>query len=210
MPEFVPNSWTPQTVLNELYGNTFPLSGDEKSNKSPIHPGLIVGRYYVPFGYVSGGTGSPGNSLIRYVPIFIPHSCKIETLSFIVTTSGTGNVRLGMYTNNGGIPGYLLGSTGTLSTDTTGLKEGMVNNISCTSGWYWLAYAQDTASLTINTLTSSNSHPSYFIGMHTPTGTFSIGSLAANFSFGSLPADAPLTGLTRTSITPTIFVKIGG
>jgi hypothetical protein len=85
----------------------------------------------------AGTSGWSPNYLIGQ-QVFISQTITVTHLGLMVAGGG-GGVRIGLYTNNSGIPGTLLTqAAGTIST--TGLVEFPAGNVVVGAGTYWLMY----------------------------------------------------------------------
>lgn len=111
-------------------------------------------RYGFPTAFTGTSSWSP-NYLIGQ-QLFVSQTITLSHIGLVVE-SGTGGVRIGLYTNNGGIPGSLITQvSGFIST--TGLVEFAAPAVGVAAGTYWLMYNfqnpitrfQSTSSSTVN------------------------------------------------------------
>lgn len=98
-------------------------------------------QYYWIFGGSSSNfTVTAGR--VYYIPVIIPSTRTITDLVVQVKTLSAGNVRMGLYTDSGGVPSSLVYTAGTASTGTTGYKY-INNSQSVAAGLYWIAVQFD-------------------------------------------------------------------
>lgn len=98
-------------------------------------------QYYWIFGGSSSNfTVTAGR--VYYIPVIIPSTRTVTDLVVQVKTLSAGNVRMGLYTDSGGVPSSLVYTAGTASTGTTGYKY-INNSQSVTAGLYWIAVQFD-------------------------------------------------------------------
>lgn len=100
-----------------------------------------TGQYYWVFGG-SSGTVTVTAGRVYYIPVIIPTTRTVTDLVANVTTLAAGNLRMGLYTDSGGVPSSLVYTAGTASTGTTGYKH-INNSQSVTAGLYWIALQFD-------------------------------------------------------------------
>jgi hypothetical protein len=140
--------------------------------------------------------------------------------TFKIKTSGSGNVKVAIYTDNAGEPGDLLSAVNTI----TPVVEGW-NNITITStpvvkdSYYWLSYASDAAigcyqSATGTLRYKTTTYSSFTFPSSAGTGfsslTTSIGLLAAwGFTTPPTPPSAPIIVSPGTAITFKWDISIG-
>ncbi len=96
----------------------------------------------------------------------------LQTLSFFVKTAA-GTLRLGLYSDNHGIPGSLLASTPMFTAKTGWNTANVTNPVKLATGNYWLAYAPSSNSLSFVKKT--------FVGKGYALGQFVYGPLPAIF-----------------------------
>lgn len=146
-----------------------------------VHPGLRSGRVYLPpeLGMpgvacrtnIGAGASSYANDTVYYIPMYIPHRCTLVELSICVRAYSGGPYTwdAGIYTNNNGIAGTLIGSCGSQSHGATGVDPVTVA-IPLDAGWYWQAFVTNTAynvtnwSLEVYTERTSNYDPAMPLG----------------------------------------------
>lgn len=122
--------------------NTLTISSSLSS--VPNSPGLISGGVYSAYRSNSALVTLSANRLYL-IPFRVDYSGSFVKIGIGVNTSiGGSNARLGIYSNNSGVPGTLLLDAGVITTNTTGDREITISQ-SLTPGWYWLALVADQA-----------------------------------------------------------------
>lgn len=125
------------------------------------------------------------NSLRAY-PINIPRVMSIDRIAVHITTGTTGNIRLGIYNDNGsGLPGTLALDSGNMAITGTGVLTATVS-ITLQPGVYWLAYVTDTA----NTLAGFAASGPFLnvLGFGSASFNAGIGNMVlVAHTFGALP-----------------------
>lgn len=99
--------------------------------------------YYLGHGQLSTGTASTGTTAqtMALYPIYVDRPLTLDALAIRVTTLEVGaTVRLGIYNLDSAFePTTLVADYGTVSCDTTGMKEA-AGSTALTPGWYAMAY----------------------------------------------------------------------
>jgi hypothetical protein len=159
--------------------------------------GWVTSRFYLPrFSGTSVASGL-GYGILFAVPIFVPNSITVKTLTFKVTSApgATLNVRMGIYTPSSttNYPSTLV--TGSDSGDvatgtTTGLKTSSTLNsgsgVTLSAGWYWLGF-MNSASVSVSAINNNNTTM-----MEGARDIFGSAALTNIF-------DYPLTGVKQTA-----------
>jgi hypothetical protein len=146
-----------------------------------------VGRYH--FSFLAGSTTNlaiTANSLYAY-PFVVPESQTFDRIAIKVQTLSAGNVRLGIYSDNGTVyPGALLVDAGEVDVGATGVKSLTINQ-TLTAGLYWLVLVGNSTP----TLTGVVSGYSYScIGSSDLTAASNMYWLAG-FPYAALPTPFP-------------------
>lgn len=121
--------------------------------RQPVHPGFVPGRWYQPDG-LGGGTGSGVVALQTSARFFyVSRDIVIDKLAMQVGVASAATTRaiIGIYNDNGGVPGSVLCS-GEVLTDTTGRKEVDFTGAPVTllTGLYWWgAFFESTPQVTV-------------------------------------------------------------
>ncbi|RUR76990.1 hypothetical protein PCC6912_39490 [Chlorogloeopsis fritschii PCC 6912] len=174
-----------------------------------LSPGYVVDRYYTQhYGTLSTNTAIVANS-IRYVPFYVSRRQRFTAIAVEVTTSTTGNARLGIYsTNNTVEPVSLILDAGTIDTGTTGVKEVGID-ITLNAGWYALCIVADAAAsyrcISSNTVSPSQSA----LTGTSPASSSALVGMSASFTYGVLPNSAPMTSFAYGSFCPFFWLKAG-
>lgn len=170
------------------------------ANAGLTGPGYISGRYYMnPFISQSLSTANVGANSMFFVPIYIYKTQTFTGMAYWATAS-TPNARFGVYTNNNGVPGTLVGGTeiGAAAIVTGSTQDrAFTAPVSFTPGWYWMAILTDgTVTLTSST-SSNNNHAIHGVGVLSMTG-MNVRLTAAQ-TYGALPSSAPTASWTEAS-----------
>lgn len=109
------------------------ISGSTVSNQRVWHQ-----AHHSP---LTGATVTVTANRVYYIPIYIGHTTAVRNLR--VSSAGTvttGNVILGIYANNNGLPGSrLVQTSATAVTSGTGYTQIGINWTPTQRGWHWLA-----------------------------------------------------------------------
>ena len=174
--------------------------GGGGSGTSLINPVILASGKYTP---TNGGGMNQGRAAydneISYQPVGITQNCTISTLTVQVTTagtSGTPTLALGLYGDNGGVPGSRI-AYGSLNPAVTG-DQSVTINTPVTPGQYWVAVAHGGNSNT--QLAANNTSPWILPWTVTHTARCLLGVGA------SLPATATIVNVFER--IPTVWMSI--
>lgn len=92
--------------------------------------------------YGGAATITPLLNRAYALPLWPGRSCSLTSIAAEVTLLGVGNLRSGLYLDNGGVPGSLVQDFGTVATGTAGVKTWTPSPISLRPVLYWLVIAQ--------------------------------------------------------------------
>lgn len=147
--------------------------------------GVADGRYYsilLDVNQVSQAVVEADRIHLNPVPFM---GYKFNRIGIEVTTSqANGAIRLGIYSNNNGTPGELLLDAGTVTTDTIGKKE-IVIDFTTPMDWCWLA-ALPSANTICKTINQSG-FPATSVGM-----SDGIWLDSSPHTYGALPQSFPV------------------
>lgn len=179
------------------------LNGEMVELTPPYHIGLLAGRYYsAPAKSMTTNVMSP--DVIYTTFITVPSRTTITKLGFNVTTGLAGNGILGLYKVVGSTLTTLVAQTSSISTATTGEKEGTIS-ATVDAGTYALVGVFSSAS----TLSWHEISSHAAIGASTATG-YSEQAYIAPFTFGALPATANIVPtFAANTIEPHFWYRIG-
>jgi hypothetical protein len=152
-------------------------------------------------------TGAPSANNLRALPFATGKVITLDRIGINVTTLSAGNVRLGIYADDGnGYPGSLVLDAGAQSTGTTGVKELTISQALAANTLYWLAILGDAAP-TIRTIPIAQCLP--FLGLDSAYGTaLGVGWVAA-LTYGALPATFTAGGSAiAADPVPAIAVRV--
>lgn len=159
------------------------LDGDLIEFAPPYHIGLLAGRYYsAPAKSMASPTPVAANTI--YVTfVNIPSRATITKLGFNVTAGSAGNAIIGLYKVKASTLTTIVAQTSSISTATTGAKEGTIS-AEVNAGTYALV-GIFSGTPTIN-WHEVGSHS--VIGSLSPTGYSEVAYISS--AFGALPATA--------------------
>ena len=152
-------------------------------------------------------TGAPSANNLRALPFGTGKIVTADRIGIIVTTGAAGNVRIGIYQDDGnGYPGSLLLDAGAQSTTGTGVKEVTISQALAANTLYWLAILGDAAP-TIRTIPIAQCIP--FLGLDNAYGTaLGVGWLAS-LAYGALPSTFTAGGSAITADpVPAIALRV--
>lgn len=135
--------------------NTITVTESNISDLNHLVSSNKTGYYYsTPF--TSLTTRVLGSNNAQTAPIIFGNDVTATSLNIEVTVAGTTGsvIRLGIYNNNGGIPGTLVVDAGTVSGTTTGAKSITISE-TLAAGQYWIAIASQGAPTTHPTVRAS-------------------------------------------------------
>lgn len=164
--------------------------------------GLVSGRYYsAPLKSMTQNVVAASVIYVTYV--YIPRRCTPVKLGCNVTTAAAGNVILGLYKVKDNQLTTLVSQTGSISTATTGAKEGTVST-QVDSG----VYAIVAVFSGIPTISFHEINTNDMIGASSPTG-YSEQAFISPFTFGALPATANiLPTFAANTIEPHLYFGV--
>lgn len=164
-----------------------------------LHPGIRTNNYYLA-ATVLPGTGNSAifaNS-IYYQPISITGT--VNRIGIEIVTGSAGAARLGLYTNNSGIPGTLILDCGTVDTTNIALVEATIPDMVLRGEWMWMA-AVSNATPTVRNGTLAHG---MIAGASTPSA--GIRAYVGTLAYAALPVAAPaITG--PSTVAPAIWLR---
>jgi hypothetical protein len=177
------------------------LDGDLIEFAPPYHIGLLAGRYYsAPARSMTANAVAANVIYVTFVTV--PRRTTITKLGLNVTVAATGNAILGLYKVKDGTLTTIAAQTGSLSTATTGAKEGAIS-VEVNAGTYAVV-AVFSGTPTINWHEIATHHA---IGSLSPTGFSEFAFIS--FAFGTLPATANIVPtFTANTIEPHLWFRL--
>jgi hypothetical protein len=141
-------------------------------------------------GYANAGTiGTKANNFIESYAVTVSSSVTVNSLAMSIGSTSTGNIVLGLYTNNGGQPQSLL-TSGVISDTASSWNTVDVTPVVIGAGVYWLAFDNSLTATDLNR--ESNAVSNY----ESPTYTYN----------GTLPNPFTPGGLGGTNIPFSIYM----
>jgi hypothetical protein len=141
---------------------------------------------------------SPAANITHYHAFFVPNNVTLDRLQFASgsTFTGTASVRLGIYADNGGIPGNLILDAGTVSVTASSTVYAITISQSVSAGTlYWLAFNAQTAG-TVNSYAGQTGSPA--------AGQLILNFLtASDFTMVTSYRQTGVTGAFANAVSPT-------
>lgn len=164
------------------------------------HPGIRTNNYYLASLLLPSSTTSTINfNTIYYQPIAI--SGTINRIGIEVTAGSAGAARLGLYSNNNGIPGTLILDAGTVDVTSIAIVEATTADTILSGEWIWMAIVSNATP----TLRAGGVGAAMILGATAPSAS-GIRGYGGALAYGALPAAAPAISGT-SSVTPAIWLR---
>lgn len=176
----------------------------------PQLPHRTGGTYFV---HSATGNCAGSNALtlntVYAIPMFIPATASYASFGVIRTVAVVGGYeRLGVYSDNGGIPDALLFDWGFTNTSSgnTGFKKVTPPNVSSLSaGWVWLACVPQGAMNSLFCTVGTSTGAPVVLGTSTPSVNGMTMGYAGDTTSGQLPSSWGST-YTERSVVPLVYV----
>jgi hypothetical protein len=167
------------------------------------HPGIrdstILTSYYTSQAVIpSSGAAAVAANTLYCQPFFLPQMF-VDRIGIEITTGAAGAARLGIYTNNVGVPGTLISDFGTVDTTNIAIVEATIAQV-LPREWFW-AVAVFNATPSVRTGIGSGQ----VLGNNVINGAARVGVHGA-FTYAALPANAP-TIQNGSTAAPAIFFR---
>jgi hypothetical protein len=164
-----------------------------------VHPGIRTNNYYMAASVLpSTAVATIVVNSLYYQPIAITGT--INRIGIEITTGAAGLARLGLYTNNNGIPGTLILDAGTVDTTSIALVEATIPDMVLRGEWMWMAVVSNAAPA----CRCGTVGPAMVAGSTTPSA--GIRGYVANFTYGALPTTA--TAIASVSgVGPAVWLR---
>lgn len=150
----------------------------------------VSGRLYTSS--LSAGAATTlviSSGLLYAIPYRVSKTATYVVLGIEITTNTTGNFRLGVYNDSGGVPASLKFDGGAVAMGgASGFKSVSISQI-LTPAWYWLAFVSD-ATPTCRAITASAALQ--WTGFTSGTDTTTKPGFTVSQAYGALPD--PFTG----------------
>ncbi len=89
---------------------------------------------------------SVADRALAFHPMLVGQSCTLNTLLCYGSGTAGSSVRMGLYSNSGGIPVTKLADSGQISTTVgSSIMESSALSVSLSPGWYWICLVADIA-----------------------------------------------------------------
>lgn len=157
---------------------------------TPVQLPAITGsniRYIGPVGSGVTGTAIGAVNRLYFVPLHFGEDRTLTEFGIYVSTlAASGVARIGLYENQGGVPGDFVADFGEVLTSTTGYKSIAISQAVVASKWYWGAVVCGTAAPSLSHITN----PIISIGANTtvvPGGQHQACAMFHSYTYGALP-----------------------
>ncbi len=181
---------------------------DPQSGFVPVLP-MISGRYYDNSQYLTTGAtfSTPKTSGTLYaVPFRVGYTTELDRIAVELTESVTGDVRLGVYSDSGGVPYSLKLDAGAVTNPSIGAVEISIS-VTLDPGNYWLCAAHDHGS-NRRFRCFDNLEALGTLGYPDPLTTAkSLEYASAGFGAGALPSLFPAGAFVQTKSTRILVRK---
>jgi hypothetical protein len=166
-----------------------------------IWPPFQAGRWYGPANDMGGASNLTLTADRIYgMPVYVPVTTFNQGIGFFVITAAAGkSVRLGIYADNGGVPGALLVDAGAVSVAAVDAAA-LALTYWLRPGWYWLACLSEGTPVIRG---QNNGGPS-LLGVASNTGTDCDNFVYAAQAYGALPANFPALTYGSTAAGPRV------
>lgn len=166
----------------------------------PLHPGVRTSVYYLAASVTpSSAVATVATNSIYYQPISLVGS--LNRIGIEITTGAAGACRLGLYTNNAGVPGTLILDCGTVDTTSIAIVEATFAAQTLKGEWVWMA---SVFNATPTCRAGVAGGQSGIMGSSTPSA--GIRSLLGSLTYGALPTTAPAVTFV-SSVGPAVFLR---
>lgn len=172
---------------------------DGMRNGQPFQAGHV---YTLPYVWTTGSTGSITQDRLIAHPINVPEACSIANITFMVSTAGTGSARVGLYLDNGGVPGALIVDGGTASVASTGTKVVSFSATPVEPGDLWVAIVLENAGTACRVINEQNMvmrMGQLSSGLSGGNSNNIVTGYSASHAYAALPTPFPSGGFTTTS-----------
>lgn len=176
------------------------VSASGVTSRDPVaHPGIRTSNYYMAASVLpSSAVATMVVNSLYYQPIAITGT--INRIGIEITTGAAGAARLGLYTNNNGIPGTLILDAGTVDTTNIALVEATIADTVLRGEWVWMAVVSNAApACRCGTVGAA-----MVAGSLTPGA--GIRGYVANFTYAVLPTTATAIS-TASGVGPAVWLR---
>jgi len=170
------------------------------SARDPVlHPGIRLNNYYMAASVIpSTAVATISANSIYYQPISITGT--INRIGIEITTGAAGAARLGLYTNNGGIPGTLILDGGTVDTTNIAIVEATISDMVLRGEWIWLAVVSNATPA----CRAGAVGTAMIAGASTPSA--GIRGYVGTLAYAALPVAAPAI-VSVSSVGPAVWLR---
>jgi hypothetical protein len=166
---------------------------------------MVSGYYYRPAG--SNSSVSPAEDRVGFLPLFVPTTTTFDRMAIRTggTFSGSGVVRLGIYSDSNGVPGSLVLDAGTVATSAASTTYEITISQTVAPGLYWLAFCSQTNAATNNYVSFLGGYNQFATGT-AGNGTSAQAGWYEDAITGALPSTAAIDGIINNF--PQILMRV--
>jgi len=186
-----------------------------------FHPGFVAGNFYSTPGWYSQGSAFflAANHLYA-IPFYNPNSSATTFTKesvYVATGAASTACELGVYANNGGIPGSLIIDAGNVPVTATGNEEISAGlSIPIPSGWSWLVVGCNGSAQINGVGNTTPSLMTWLAGGASQTGTtqvygawsYTTGASVPCTSGCNLPASFPTPVYNSSAGQPLVYLRL--
>jgi hypothetical protein len=164
------------------------------------------GLYYRSTYNIAAVSANVTHQRVSYTPIVIQSTTTLDRIAIVTGTafSGTATVRLGIYSDNGGVPSTLVLDAGTVSATAASTSYEITISQSLSSGFYWLAFCQQGTAPTVGnyliTSTGNVSPVNLMGGASAPNGNVVTGFFQTGVTGAFANASSPATTISAALV----------
>ncbi len=173
--------------------------------------GYVSGNYYTTPFYGSASTTAVTASTIYFEPFQALGGAGFTKIYVNIGTGvSTGECEVGLWQNNGGVPGTLISDLGEIAAGTSNTgKQGLtgLTAFMATAGDYFLGVACNSSTITLASAPTTNALSGMYTGFGGTSGGAPTYQLAWTFLTGNLPNGSGAT-ITSGAANPLVFVSL--
>lgn len=158
------------------------------TNPLVLAPPTAANSFTVPANFATypASTHALTGGRMYALPHFQANTDTATKIAIHVTTNHASNARLGIYADNGGVPGERLLDAGTVSLATTGLKT-ITITYELTPGKYWIVILPQSNGASVEGVANADINPSVLGIDNGGSGASPVPYLYRTFAYAALP-----------------------
>lgn len=187
------------------------MSDDRGARNAAVTGGapMVPSRWYGPFAHAGlTTTNAMLNNRAFAIPFPISRACVLTGIAVdvTVTSEAGGLVRLGVYSDSGGMPGVLVQDAGTIDATIVAATPAVLAS-AVQADWYWAVAAFQSTPTTRPTVRAAQQGSWARIGDTVAGGAASKGVYIMDGVSGALPANFAASGVSGIAASPYIWLK---